>query len=745
VVCLSMSHSSVLNRLLRCCPFHGKKKVERKLATQGDHLSVIAEPTVVSPSWSPPEVVDADSWSPPAVVDIDGAAKMHILNLASMKADEDQDGFDTDLPTTPSSRGAASRPDFSEASELTPRSSPQPMDIMKVVRVSRSRKARTKGHSFPEAPPNIFESSPRLSELTPKSSPRPMNVMKVVRVFRAKKRSQKPLTMIGFDEFLESSPAPPGPGLGFEDEDSWPSISRSTCQPVSLPIPAAPNDAIPKVPSPTSRSRMQKIESFFSSSEDDSSSPPAKSSSVGVLAAGEQLLAPPQAAAPTLLEDFEGNDDNQGKKKASLGGSRSPSPTRSFFGGKSSSPTRPPQVPWLNLPLLLDPPEEVSTDPASSSSAAAPGAEEVKQKRPLMQGAFGFAPRVRTSTSRFSRSSDAKTAPSSSSSSDGEDITPGRGKHFPRMASLPSSPLRARALLSLSSQEADEDEKAQTDGSDEWRGPRRLSHGSSKGESVRGAATKMGRHMHWRPSGVMDLRSSELLAKALDVTVEGKIAMHPERAKSGYKLLQSVKQLVENQYFDDSVGRSLVEHVFFDSLPRKHIEIKQTEQVLRLDLLKKFLTKVADEASSVEICWHGTQEKYVDEILEKGLNPNLCATGAYGRGAYVGTHSGVAHQYADPNEEGWRHMCCVLVVVGSSVVKGTEGTQSVATTCDRLVNPTQYCVVEQDRLYSSHLITYRVTKMHSRRTGGGWEDPFQRKLCSALSKAARNRNKSGLR
>ena len=209
--------------------------------------------------------------------------------------------------------------------------------------------------------------------------------------------------------------------------------------------------------------------------------------------------------------------------------------------------------------------------------------------------------------------------------------------------------------------------------------------------------------------------------------------MHPERAKIGCKLLQRVKQLAENQYFDDSVGRALVEHAFFDSLPREHIEIKQTQQVLRLDLWAEFLKKVAYEASSVEICWHGTHHKSVDDILEKGLNP---VDGAWGRGAYVVAHSGLAHEYAHPNEEGWRHMCCVLVVMGSSVVKDKKGRRLVAATCNRPENPTHYCVVEDDGLYSSHLITYRVTKMHSRRTGGGWEDPFQRKLWSALSKTA---------
>lgn len=309
---------------------------------------------------------------------------------------------------------------------------------------------------------------------------------------------------------------------------------------------------------------------------------------------------------------------------------------------------------------------------------------------------------------------------------------------------------RKGSLLNSADQDAEE-EKAQTDGDGSFRGPSRGSRRSSKtepGEPRRRASFRglqLGRHLQWRPSRIETLLQSDLLTKAAEKVVDGQKSMHPQRARCGYQLLQRMKQLVEREHFDDTAGRNLIEKMFFDSIPRKHVEIKSIEQVLRVELLKRFLQKVADEVASIEGCWHGTQEKYVDKVLDIGLNPSLCATGAYGRGAYVGTHAGVAHQYADPNEEGWRHMCVILVVVGSSVVKGKEGEQSVATACDRLVNPTQYCFVEEDRLYCSHLITYRVLQMNNRRTGGGWEDPFQRKLASAVSKAARDRNKTGYR
>lgn len=263
--------------------------------------------------------------------------------------------------------------------------------------------------------------------------------------------------------------------------------------------------------------------------------------------------------------------------------------------------------------------------------------------------------------------------------------------------------------------------------------------------SRKNADPTMSRHINWRMSRVNSVCESNLLQQAMARVATSDKAMNPERAQSGLSLLRRMKQLLETQDFDDTLGIKTIENIFFDSIPRKHVEIKSIEQVLRIDLLKRFLRKVSEESASIEATFHGTREEYVKDILDVGLNPNLCATGAYGRGAYVGTHAGVAHQYADPNEEGWRHMCVILVVVGRAVVKGKEGEQCPSTALDSLVNPTQYCFVEEDRLYCSHLITYRVVKTNNRRTGGGWEDPFQRKLTCAVSKAAKQRNKSGIR
>lgn len=263
--------------------------------------------------------------------------------------------------------------------------------------------------------------------------------------------------------------------------------------------------------------------------------------------------------------------------------------------------------------------------------------------------------------------------------------------------------------------------------------------------SMRPSQVMANRFVSWRKSRVNSVCQGELMSKALAMVADSEGAMHPERARTGLSIIKRVKNMLEASDFNDQLGRNAVERMFFDSIPKQHVEVKSVEQVLKIELLKSFLKKVSAELASIEVTFHGTREEYVDPILTNGLRPELCATGAYGRGAYVGTHAGVAHQYADPNADGWRHMCVLLVVVGTSVVKGQEGVQMDGTAVDRLVNPTQYCFVDSDRLYCTHLITYRVLKSATRRVGGGWDDPFQRKLQTAVSKAAKDRKKTGVR
>lgn len=225
-------------------------------------------------------------------------------------------------------------------------------------------------------------------------------------------------------------------------------------------------------------------------------------------------------------------------------------------------------------------------------------------------------------------------------------------------------------------------------------------------------------------------------------------AAHPGRAAGGRALFWQAAQGLRHKSqllsqppclpdIDDG-GRSVVEGLFFDSIPKRYVQIESVEQVVESSLLQRFLHHcVVEGHASVEACFHGTRADCVEKILSEGLLVDTCTTAAYGIGAYVGTHAGTAHQYADPDSGGHRFMCVVLVVVGSRVVRGEPGVLASVTAVDRIRNPTQYCLVDTDRLLVSHLIRYKVVGGMGRRVGGGWDDPFQRKLVGAVSRAGR--------
>lgn len=294
----------------------------------------------------------------------------------------------------------------------------------------------------------------------------------------------------------------------------------------------------------------------------------------------------------------------------------------------------------------------------------------------------------------------------------------------------------------------------------------------------------------WRPrrssSDLLSWRSGELLARtasnslqkasslvgldlldaAMDTLVDPSEAMHPERAYRGLELLRSTTEdLITDRKSshspprpitrmrscflcfmqDSNMDRAAVERLFFDSMPRRHVRIDSVETVINPGLLKRFLERVTKEEACVEATFHGTRQEASEAILRNGLVPDKNGIAAYGHGVYVGTHAGVAHQYATPDDSGRRFMCVVLVVVGSRVVKGAQGANSTVTQLDRLVNPTQYCVVDSDRLLVSHLITYRVVGGQPRRIGGGFDDPFQRRLSRAVERSGRTRQRRGFR
>lgn len=239
---------------------------------------------------------------------------------------------------------------------------------------------------------------------------------------------------------------------------------------------------------------------------------------------------------------------------------------------------------------------------------------------------------------------------------------------------------------------------------------------------------------------------SDLFATAIEKVVPPQLSKQPGRAAGGMVLLHHARGGLRNRLGDDhDDGAATVLKLFYDSMPEQCIQIGSIQQVVQVKLLKRFLGKVAEARASIEATFHGTKKNCVENIMQHGLEPSLCQTGAYGRGAYVGTHAGVAHQYADPDAQGWRHMFVFLVVVGDKVMKGREGEQAVVTAMDRLLNPTQYCFVDASRLYVSHLIRYRVTEGVGGRVGGGWDDPFLRQLNLAVFRASQLEQRTGVR
>eukprot|EP00930_Biecheleria_cincta_P018242 TRINITY_DN14276_c0_g2_i1.p1 TRINITY_DN14276_c0_g2~~TRINITY_DN14276_c0_g2_i1.p1 ORF type:complete len:913 (-),score=119.37 TRINITY_DN14276_c0_g2_i1:239-2977(-) len=301
----------------------------------------------------------------------------------------------------------------------------------------------------------------------------------------------------------------------------------------------------------------------------------------------------------------------------------------------------------------------------------------------------------------------------------------------------PGSPLRLRRLSSMPTQgPAEADER-----------PRSASADGRRSRSVIQCA-EVENYNRLEDELMGNSITPSLIVAALSKVVPADQAKHPHRAAGGSMLLQQVMGALgcaSSTQGTAEEGRAqeceAVQQLFLDSIPEWAIEIESVHQVLQPQLLKRFLERVAADGESIEVTFHGTRSEHIGQILQEGLNPNVCATAAYGRGAYVATHAGIAHQYADPDENGRRHMCVALAAVGSKLVKGKEREQQFAVAADRVVNPTQYCFIEEDRLYVSHLITYRAAAIEFQRTGGGFEDPFHAKLNAALRSAdARRRH-----
>ena len=184
----------------------------------------------------------------------------------------------------------------------------------------------------------------------------------------------------------------------------------------------------------------------------------------------------------------------------------------------------------------------------------------------------------------------------------------------------------------------------------------------------------------------------------------------------------------------------MIERIFFDSMPAAHVEMVSIQPVGNVRLLKKFLKRVAQEGSSVELTFHSTYENVVPLVLQNGLRTTHCQVGLFGSGAYVGSHAGLAHKYSRPNKHGWRRMFAVLVNPGKEVIQGNRDLKkSEVTSTDQIWSPQQYCFFDADRIFVSHLITYQVLGVDER--GGD----FSRALMNAIERAGERELKSGRR
>ncbi|CAE8686604.1 unnamed protein product [Polarella glacialis] len=234
-----------------------------------------------------------------------------------------------------------------------------------------------------------------------------------------------------------------------------------------------------------------------------------------------------------------------------------------------------------------------------------------------------------------------------------------------------------------------------------------------------------------------DSELAALLQAALSSAVPGEEAQHPQRAEAGSKLMLHALEWFNPSGPQSSLDESIIEHLFFDSMPEVDVVIDSIDQVGQPKLLKEFLSKVSEDRSCIIATFHSTAESNVEAIVKGGLETSCasCSRGLYGLGAYVAMHAGLSHRYSVASHGGRRRMFCVLADTGK-VAKGGRDKAHMHTTVDDLLNPEQCCFVEHDRLFVSHLITY-----HVKGPGIG----FSSALREAVERAASQRQIYGVR
>lgn len=184
---------------------------------------------------------------------------------------------------------------------------------------------------------------------------------------------------------------------------------------------------------------------------------------------------------------------------------------------------------------------------------------------------------------------------------------------------------------------------------------------------------------------------------------------------------------------DEAECCAVIENLFFDSIPRQHVMILGTENVANPGASKRFLQHIQDENLCVGVTFHGAQPEHVEGIMREGTLPEDW-------GIYIGAHAGVAHLHTDPDQRGRRYLCVLLTATTQTAGDNRQprsGSPKLgeANALDRLANQTYYGPAGEDRILVSHLITYSLCAGSRKRVGGGFDDPFLRRLSSAVQRA----------
>jgi len=191
--------------------------------------------------------------------------------------------------------------------------------------------------------------------------------------------------------------------------------------------------------------------------------------------------------------------------------------------------------------------------------------------------------------------------------------------------------------------------------------------------------------------------------------------------------------LDDDFWAEASSSAQVIENLFFESVPRQHVVIHSIEVVLDLAAAKRFVERVEDDGASVGVTFHAARPEDVGRIRREGsLTKDF--------GSQVWAHAGTAHLHADQDQKGRRFLCVLLTAVREDLraqVSGEKRSHGAPLGED-------FQARVEERALVSHLISYSVHGGGRKRVGGGFDDPFQRRLSSAVQQAgSRQRSSSG--